>query len=120
MAEFLAAIDWTDVLVAIIAIIGSIATFMLKKYVVPWLDERKLTEAARVAVNAAEAIFGRYHGKEKMEAALQMLSEQGFNISTERVLNALRAAWKELDLEMMDAGAKTPENPEPSDASKTE
>ena len=56
-------------------------------------------------------MYGRYHGDEKLEYALNILKEKGYNINTNIVLDALKAAWKQLDIAMIDAGAKEIERP---------
>lgn len=104
--DFFANIDWTAIVVAIIGIIFALAANALRKYLIPWLEERNLTNAAIVAVNAAEAVFGRYNGEEKFRAALKTLGNQGWNMDSEAVINAIKAAWQQLDLQMQDAGAK--------------
>lgn len=98
--------DWTQILILVIALITTVLVGLVTKQLVPWLKERNLHDAAIVAVGAAEALYGRYHGDEKLSYALDILKEKGYNIDTSMVLNALKAAWKQLDIAMIDAGAK--------------
>ena len=106
MNEIMNIIDWTPILEAIIAILGTVLTFAVVKYAVPWLKENHLLIAAQIAVEAAEAAFGRYNGKQKWEAALNELKEKGFNVDSQRVISALSSAWKQLDLAQIASGEK--------------
>lgn len=103
--------DWTQIIILVIALITTVLVGLITKQLVPWLKERNLHDAAVVAVDAAEALYGRYHGDEKLEYALNILKEKGYNINTNIVLDALKAAWKQLDIAMIDAGAKEIERP---------
>ena len=99
-------LDWTTIIVLAIGLIFTILTGLTVKQIIPWLKERKLYDAAMVAVNAAEALYGRYHGEEKLAAALDQLKEHGYDINSKVVIDALNAAWKEMDRAMIDAGEK--------------
>lgn len=98
--------DWTTIIVLVIGLVFTILTGVAVKHVTPWLKERQLYEAAMIAVNAAEAVYGRYHGEEKLAAALKQLADKGFDVKSEVVIEALNAAWKEMDRAMIDAGEK--------------
>ena len=50
------------ILEAVITLVVCLGWYAWQKYVKPWLEQHRLVEAAEVAVDAAEAIFGRYHG----------------------------------------------------------
>lgn len=63
--------DWTTILVLVIGLVFTFFTGIAVKHVIPWLKERQLYDAAMIAVNAAEAVYGRYHGEEKLAAALK-------------------------------------------------
>ena len=88
------------------------------KHVRPWLEQRDLSDAAKIVVGAVEALLGRYCGEEKWELALQKMAERGFNIDSDAVMDALRAAWKELDLQQIMAGEKTGEGKPPDGEEK--
>ena len=75
-------------------------------YVRPWLEKRDLTDAAEIVVDAVEALLGRYCGEDKWKLALEKMEARGFNIDNEVVLDALRAAWCQLDLKQLAAGEK--------------
>ncbi len=60
-------------------------------------------------VLAAEAVYGRGGGKDKLVYALNRLKERGYRIETNEVLDAIEAEWKKLDIEEIAAGIKTAE-----------
>ena len=103
-------IDWTALVVAVIGVIGTAASALLGrvwvKYVKPWLSQRDLTDAAKIVVEAVEALLGRYCGEEKWELALQKMADRGYYIDSQQVIDALKAAWKQLDMAMIAAGEK--------------
>ena len=76
------------------------------RYIRPWLETNHLMEAATIAVSAAEALYGRYHGAEKLEVALAQLKEAGWDITRDDVLNAVRAAWQKMNTSQIAAGEK--------------
>ena len=122
MAEAVAAsIDWTALVVAVIGVIGTALSALLGRvwvrWVRPWLEKRDLTDAAKIVVEAVEALLGRYCGAEKWQLALEKMEARGFNIDSDVVLDALRAAWKQLDMAMIAAGEKKAiEEAEPPEA----
>ena len=103
-------IDWTALVVAVIGVIGTLASALLGrvwvKYVKPWLEQRDLTDAAKIVVEAVEALLGRYCGEEKWELALQKMADRGYYTDSQQVIDALKAAWKQLDMAMIAAGEK--------------
>lgn len=105
--------DFTEIVIAIIALVAALLSFGIayawKKYVAPWLLERGLKEEADIVVGAVEAILGRHLGEDKWRLAIKKMQERGFNVDDVRVLDALRAAWKKLDLSQMLSGEKAPE-----------
>lgn len=110
MPEVAASIDWTALVVAMIGVIGTAASALLGrvwvKYVRPWLEQRDLTDAAKIVVEAVEALLGRYCGEDKWKLALEKMQERGFNIDSDIVMDALRSAWKRLDIDQMASGEK--------------
>lgn len=105
-----ASIDWTALVVAVIGVIGTALSALLGRvwvhWVRPWLEKRDMTDAAKIVVEAVEALLGRYCGEEKWKLALEKMAERGFNVNADDVLDALRAAWKQLDMAMIAAGEK--------------
>lgn len=114
-------VDWTQVVVSIIGALAAAMSALLARvwmrYVRPWLEKRDMIDAAKIAVEAAEAMLGRYLGEDKWEYALNRMKDMGFNIESEVVLDALKAAWKQLDLKQLASGEKTkpPENSSAAD-----
>ena len=108
--EIAASIDWTALVVAVIGVIGTAASALLGrvwvKYLRPWLEQRDLTDAAKIVVEAVEALLGRYCGEDKWKLALEKMQERGFNIDSDIVMDALRSAWKRLDIDQMASGEK--------------
>ena len=103
-------IDWTALVVAVIGVIGTAMSAVIARvwvrWVRPWLEKRNLTDAAKIVVEAVEAILGRYCGAEKWKLALEKMEARGFNIDSDVVLDALRAAWRQLDMAMIESGEK--------------
>lgn len=116
MPEVAASIDWTALVVAVIGVIGTAVSALLGRvwvnYVRPWLEKRDLTDAAEIVVDAVEALLGRYCGEDKWKLALEKMEARGFNIDNEVVLDALRAAWQQLDMAMIAAGEKKINEPD--------
>lgn len=102
--------DFTEIVVAAIflvaAILGGTLAWVWGKWVKPWLVEHNLYETAEIVVHAVEAILGRHLGEEKWALAIKKMKDAGFNVDDVRVLDALRAAWKRLDLSQIMAGEK--------------
>lgn len=103
-------VDWTQVVVWLIGALGTALSALLARawmgYVRPWLEQRGLTDAAVIVVNAVEAIMGGYGGEDKWRLALDKMKERGFDVDTEDVIDALKAAWKQMDISQMAAGVK--------------
>ena len=110
MPEVAASIDWTALVVAVIGVIGTALSALIGrvwvKYVRPWLEQRDLTDAAKIVVEAVEALLGRYCGEDKWKLALEKMAERGFYTDSQQVIDALKAAWKQLDMAMIAAGEK--------------
>ena len=110
MPEVATSIDWTALVVAVIGVIGTAVSALLGrvwvKYVRPWLEQRDLTDAAKIVVEAVEALLGRYCGEDKWKLALEKMQERGFNVDSDIVMDALRSAWKRLDIDQMASGEK--------------
>lgn len=98
--------DYTQIILGIIGVLTTIFLGLITKQLVPWLKSRHLLEAAQIAVHAAEAVYGRYHGSEKLGHALDSLKEKGFDINSNAVREAVEAAWKQLDEAMYASGEK--------------
>ena len=102
-------IDWTALVVAVIGVIGTAASALLGrvwvKYVRPWLEQRDLTDAATIVVDAVEALLGRYCGEDKWKLALQKMAERALlHRQPAGDPDALMSAWKQLDMAMIATG----------------
>ncbi|MBE5802547.1 MAG: hypothetical protein E7319_09715 [Clostridiales bacterium] len=102
--------DWTPILTAVIGVAMLVAGTSIRhvwnKYVLPWLMEKNLVSVAESVVYAVEAILGRYCGTEKWALALEKMQARGFNVESDIVIEALKAAWKKLDLQQLLSGEK--------------
>ena len=101
--------DLTDILIAVIT---ALLIFVWRRWVRPWLEAHELMDEAAIVVNAVEALMGRGNGTEKWKLAVQKMQAYGFDVNTDIVLDAIRAAWKDLDTTQRMTGEKT-EPPEP-------
>ena len=96
-------IDLTQIILAIITLIGAI----ISRYLIPMLkdklDERKydiFNGLVRVGVFAAEQLFSSEQGKEKKKYVLQLLKQNGYEVETSAVDALIEATVKELRIEM--------------------
>ena len=94
-------IDLTPVFQAIIALLAALVTYRL----IPWIQSKTnknqqeaLITAARIAVLAAEQVFGSGRGKEKFNYALAALKAAGFNIDGSIAIAAIEKAVRDLNL----------------------
>lgn len=99
-------INWTEIIIFVIGLVMSVCLSLLTKQVIPWLKNKNLFDAASIAVDAAEALYGRYGGETKLKAALESLKAKGYDIESQPVINAVQAAWKNLDSVMHMSGEK--------------
>ena len=104
------AVDWTALVVAVIGVAATFLGARLRQVWVqqvrPWLEQRNLGDAARIVVDAVEALLGRYCGEDKWRMALRKMQERGFNVDEEQVVDALHAAWYQLNQAMILSGEK--------------
>lgn len=111
-------VNWSTLLTQIvvwgIGALAAVAAWALKKYVypwflsvvIPWLKTHNLVTVAELAVKYAEAELGRYTGTEKWKLAIALMQAKGFDVNSDEVIAALKAAWETLDLEQIEAGMK--------------
>ena len=95
-------IDLTQIILAIITLIGGIVA----RYVIPWikskLDDRKynvFSTMVRVGVFAAEQIFTSEQWKEKKQYVVDLLKENGYTVDTTAVDALIEATVRELRIE---------------------
>ena len=95
-------IDLTQIILAIITLIGAIIT----RYVIPWI-KIKLTDhqyevfngLVRTGVFAAEQIFSSEQWKEKKQYVVDLLKENGYTVDTTSVDALIEATVRELKIE---------------------
>ena len=95
-------IDLTQIILAIITLIGGLIT----RYLIPWLKD-KLTNnqydafkgLVRVGVYAAEQIFTSEQWKEKKQYVVDLLKENGYTVDTTAVDALIEATVRELRIE---------------------
>ena len=93
-------INLTPIVQAVIMLLAALITYRL----IPWIKARTTTEqqtqlraAVRVAVYAAEQIFGAGGGAEKMDFACKWLREQGYEIDSREVEAAVMELLNTID-----------------------
>lgn len=96
-------IDLTQIILAVITLIGG----LIARYVIPWLkgklDERQsetLCTLVDIFVYAAEMIYNSEQGQEKKQYVLDMLKLKGYNIDDESINALIEATVKRLKIEM--------------------
>lgn len=114
-------IDLTPILQAVIALLAAIITFR----VIPWIkahttetQQNNLAAAARIAVYAAEQIYGANNGDLKLDYALDILEDKGFRLDRDILREVVEAALKEAyfsDLHGEKPEAVEAETPEPAE-----
>ena len=99
-------IDLTQIILAVIALLGSIMTAL----VIPWMRGKMSAQKYEVMVAliktgvfAAEKLYGTKEGQKKKEYVLNLLKENGYILDIDNVeesINAvIEAMVKELDIE---------------------
>ena len=105
-------IDLTQIILAIITLIGAIIT----RYIVPWI-KGKLTDhqyevfngLVRTGVYAAEQLFSTEQWKEKKQYVVDLLKENGYTVDTTSVDALIEATVRELRIEQGQAVKALPE-----------
>ena len=76
-------VNLTPIFQALIGLLGMLITYKL----IPWLKEKttneqriKIEAAVKTAVFAAEQAYGAGKGKEKMDYAMKLLHDNGFDV----------------------------------------
>ena len=95
-------IDLTQIILAIITLIGAV----ISRYLVPWI-KNKLTDQQydalrvliRTGVFAAEQIFASEQWKEKKQYVVDLLKENGYTVDSTAVDALIEATVRELRIE---------------------
>ena len=90
-------IDLTPILEALISLLAVLVTCKL----IPWIKSKTdvnqqiaLSTAAKIAVYAAEQIYGAGKGEEKLDYVISRLEEKGYTVD----MDAIEAAVREMNL----------------------
>lgn len=105
-----------DITLLALAILTFIV-WVLKTIVWPWISKKLptgsievLKTAVKIGVYAAEAVWGRTHGEEKLKDAFKTtkdyLARVGITFDDEQIYEAIHAVWQELDISQRQAGIK--------------
>lgn len=96
-------IDLTQIILAVITLIGAVIT----RYLIPWikdkLDERKysvFTQLVKVGVFAAEQLYNSHEGAKKKEYVVDLLKKNGYEVDSFAVDALIEATVKQLKIEM--------------------
>lgn len=81
-------IDLTDIIEALLGLLAAIITM----YVIPWIKSKttneqqaKIEAALRVAVYAAEQLYGAGNGEQKLEYAAEYLRSHGYEVDDDAI-----------------------------------
>lgn len=81
-------INLTPIIEAIIGLLAALITYRL----IPWIKARttvaqqeQLETAVRIAVFAAEQIYGAGRGSEKLDYAIKYLHDKGFDVDRQQI-----------------------------------
>lgn len=96
----------TMIVCLVMVALGVIAGHVWRKYLKPYLDQNELFSVVKMLVSAVEAEYGRHNGDEKLKAVLERLSDYGFDINSEIVLDSIKSAWYYLNMDMISNGLK--------------
>ena len=86
-------------LTPLIRIIVAAAAVVVSLFVIPWLRSKTTAEQrsdllkwADIAVAAAQQLYHQCSGQTRLDYALSLLAEQGFNVDLRQVRDAVEAA----------------------------
>lgn len=96
-------IDLTQIILAVITLIGA----LISRYLIPWikgqLDDRQretFSTLVRVGVFAAEQLYKSGQGQEKKAYVLDLLRKNGYDVDDASVEALIEATVKELEIEL--------------------
>lgn len=88
-------IDLTPIFQAVIALLAALITYKL----IPWIQARtterqqkNIAAAVRMAVYAAEQLYGAGQGEEKLQYAIEALQKAGFRLDKDMIRAAIENA----------------------------
>ncbi len=95
-------IDLTPIFQAVIALLAALITYKL----IPWIkarttkDQQEAIQAvARIAVFAAEQIYGAGNGEDKLQYAIGVLNRAGYDMNTTLARESIEKAVAEMNWE---------------------
>ena len=95
--------DITSILEAVIALAVAVVTVFL----LPWLSSKTTAEERKellgwvdIAVAAAQQLYHQCSGQQRLEYALSVLEEKGFDVDNGAVVDAVEAAVLKLHLQL--------------------
>ena len=104
-------IDLTPILEALISLLAVLVTSKL----IPWIKSKTdvnqqiaLSTAAKIAVYAAEQIYGAGKGEEKLDYVISRLEEKGYTVD----MDAIEAAVREMNMSKNDKSLQAVANDE--------
>lgn len=104
-------IDLTQIVTALLGLLASLVTYRL----IPWIkantseSQQELMEGAvRIAVYAAEQLYGALHGDAKLAYVQAYLKKKGYDINTDEVSNMIEAYVQELSINQGKEAAMKP------------
>lgn len=110
-------IDLTPIFQAVIALLAALITYKL----IPWIKARttdqqqtNLYTAAKIAVYAAEQLFGSGQGEEKLDYAIAALRRAGYDVDKQLVRETIEKIVSDLNWEKVITISK-PEGPPEND-----
>ena len=96
--------DLTPIIEIIVALIGAV----LAAFVIPWLrtkltaeDTKELLTWVQIAVSAAQQLYHQLDGSKRLEYALSILEQKGFDIESDVVISAVEAEVLKLHQELL-------------------
>lgn len=105
------AINLTPIIQALIGLLATLITCRL----VPWIKAKTTNEqqsalraAIKIAVYAAEQIFGNGHGADKMDYALAYLRDKGFNVDSREIEAAVAEYFNYVKVEYFSETSRQP------------
>lgn len=88
-------IDLTNVLEAVVAL----AVALISAFLIPWIKSKTTAQQREdmlkwvdIAVSAAQQLYHKCSGQQRLDYALSVLSGKGFNINDDTLLDAVEAA----------------------------
>ena len=115
-------IDLTPIFQAIIMLLAAIVTYRL----IPWIKSKtngqqqaNLAAAAKIAVYAAEQLFGSGNGEEKLDYARSVLQAAGYDFAPEVIRAALEDAVRAMNI-WGESATNPPKTPEEHPPEQTE